>query len=196
MRRTKMRKYKHARKKKRTYGKSALLLISLFTLFLVSVGVTSSFLKTQKGPLVNEFASSYVTSEVVEEFDNKVKSNVRIKNTGDIAAYIRSTVIVTWKDENGNVYPKMPVEGIDYTIEFSGNGWDMQTSDGYYYYSNSVAPNETTKPFIDRVTPVDEKTPEGYIFSVEILGDAIQSLPTKAVESSWGVTVTNGQISK
>ena len=43
---------------------------------------------------------------------------------------------------------------------------------------------------------MDENTPNGYKLSVEILGDAIQSLPTKAVESSWGVTVTNGQISK
>ena len=68
--------------------------------------------------------------------------------------------------------------------------------DGYYYYTTPVAPNETTKPLIKTVIPVDSKTPEGYWLNVEILGDAIQSLPTTAVESSWGVTVTNGQISK
>lgn len=191
-----MSRYKHMRKKNYNYRKSVILLISVSALVFMVIGFSTSFLKTQKGPLVNEFASSYVTSEVVEEFDNKVKSNVRIQNTGDIAAYIRAAIIVTWKDKNGNVYPQMPVAGTDYTIEFSNNGWDIETSDGYYYYTKPVASKDYTEVLINEVKPVDSKTPEGYRLSVEILGDAIQSLPTKAVESSWGVTVTNGQISK
>ena len=190
-----MTRYKHMRKRNHNLRKSVILIISIAALMLMVIGASLSFLKTQKGPLVNEFASSYVTSEVVEEFDNKVKSNVKIKNTGDIAAYIRAAVIVTWEDEDKNVYPQMPVAGRDYKIDFSFDGW-QRASDGYYYYSNSVAPNGLTKPLIEEVTPVDENTPNGYKLSVEILGDAIQSLPTKAVESSWGVTVTNGQISK
>jgi len=191
-----MSRYKHMRKKNYNYRKSVILLISVSALVFMVIGFSTSFLKTQKGPLVNEFASSYVTSEVVEEFDNKVKSNVRIQNTGDIAAYIRAAIIVTWKDKNGNVYPQMPVAGTDYTIEFSNNGWDIETSDGYYYYTKPVASKDYTEVLINEVKPVDSKTPEGYRLSVEILGDAIQSLPTKAVESSWGVTVTNGQMSK
>lgn len=62
---------------------------------------------------------------------------------------------------------------------------------------NTIASKNCTEVLINEVKPVDSKTPEGYILSVEILGDAIQSLPTKAVESSWNVTVdTNGHISK
>lgn len=191
-----MTKYKHMRRKKYNLRKTAILLVSVFAMVLMVIGASLSFLKTQKGPLVNEFASSYVTSEVVEEFDNKVKSNVKIQNTGDIAAYIRAAVIVTWEDKDKNVYPQMPVAGIDYTIELSDNSWDIETSDGYYYYTKPVASKDYTEVLINEVKPVDSKTPEGYRLSVEILGDAIQSLPTKAVESSWGVTVTNGQISK
>ena len=191
-----MTKYKHMCRKNHNIKKGVILLISVSGMVLVVIGASLSFLKTYKGPLVNEFASSYVTSEVVEEFDNKVKSNVQIRNTGDIDAYIRAAVIVTWKDEKENVYPKTPVAGTDYTIAFSDIGWDINTSDGYYYYTTPVAPNETTKPLIKTVIPVDEKTPEGYGLSVEILSDAIQSLPTKAVVDSWDVTVTNGQISK
>ena len=191
-----MSRYKHMRRKNHNLKKSVILLISVSALMLMVIGASLSFLKTQKGPLVNEFASSYVTSEVVEEFDNKVKSKVKIKNTGDIAAYLRAAVVITWQDSRGNVYPQMPVAGTDYTIEFSGNGWDIETSDGYYYYTKPVASKNCTEVLINEVKPVDSKTPEGYWLSVEILGDAIQSLPTKAVESSWGVTVTNGQISK
>ena len=191
-----MSRYKHMRRKNHNLKKSVILLISVSALMLMVIGTSLSFLKTQKGPLVNEFASSYVTSEVIEKFENNIKSNVKIQNTGDIDAYIRAAVIVTWKDKSGNVYPKMPVADTDYTIAFSDIGWDINTSDGYYYYTTPVAPNETTKPLIKTVIPVDEKTPEGYWLSVEILGDAIQSLPTKAVVDSWGVTVTNGQISK
>lgn len=191
-----MTKYKHMRRKKYNLRKTTILLVSVFAMVIMVIGASLSFLKTQKGPLVNEFASSYVTSEVVEEFDNKVKSNVKIQNTGDIAAYIRAAVIVTWEDEDKNVYPQMPVAGVDYTIELSDNSWDIETSDGYYYYTKPVASKDYTEVLINEVKPVDSKTPEGYKLSVEILGDAIQSLPTKAVESSWGVTVTNGQISK
>lgn len=191
-----MTRYKHMRKKNYNLRKSVILLVSVSALMLMVIGASLSFLKTQKGPLVNEFASSYVTSEVVEEFDNKVKSNVKIKNTGDIAAYLRAAVVITWQDSRGNVYPQMPVAGTDYTIEFSDNGWDIETSDGYYYYTKPVASKNCTEVLINEVKPVDSKTPEGYRLSVEILGDAIQSLPTKAVLDSWGVTVTNGQISK
>lgn len=187
--------YKHMRRKNHNLKKSVILLITVSAMLLMVIGASLSFLNTHKGPLVNEFASSYVTSEVIETFKDNVKKDVKIQNTGDIAAYIRAAVIVTWEDEGKNVYPQMPVAGRDYTIDFSFDGWQL-ASDGYYYYSNSVAPNGLTKPLIEEVIPVDENTPNGYKLSVEILGDAIQSLPTKAVESSWGVTVTNGQISK
>ena len=190
-----MSRYKHMRKKNYNLKKSVILLITVSAMVLMVVGASLSFLKTQKGPLVNEFASSYVTSEVIETFKDNVKKDVKIQNTGDIDAYIRAAVIVTWEDEGKNVYPQMPVAGTDYTIEFSKDGWTL-ASDGYYYYSKPVAPDESTKTLIEKVTPVDENTPKGYKLSVEILGDAIQSIPTKAVESSWGVTVTNGQISK
>lgn len=191
-----MSRYKHMRRKNHNLKKSVILLISVSALMLMVIGTSLSFLKTQKGPLVNEFASSYVTSEVIEKFENNIKSNVKIQNTGDIDAYIRAAVIVTWKDKSGNVYPQMPVAGTDYTIVFSDSRWDRETTDGYYYYTEPVDSKGYTEVLIKEVKPVDSKTPEGYWLSVEILGDAIQSLPTKAVESSWGVTVTNGQISK
>lgn len=191
-----MTRYKHMRKKNYNLRKSVILLISVSVMMLMFIGASLSFLKTQKGPLVNEFASSYVSSEVIETFKDNIKKDVKIQNTGDIDAYIRAAVIVTWEDEDKNVYPQMPIAGRDYTIDFSNNGWDIETSDGYYYYTKPVASKNCTEVLINEVKPVDSKTPEGYRLSVEILGDAIQSLPTKAVVDSWGVTVTNGQISK
>ncbi len=188
-----MSRYKHMR----NYRKSVLLLISVLAMILIVIGVSSAFLKSQTDDLVNTFNSSYVTSKVEESFENDVKSDVKIQNTGDVDAYIRAAVIVTWQDINGNVFPKKPLLGTDYEIEFASDGWDTETTDNYYYYTKPVDSEAYTGVLIEEVKPVDSNTPKGYGLSVEILGDAIQSKPTKAVENSWGVTVnSDGTISK
>lgn len=193
-----MHKGKHlGRKKKVGMNKPTLLLTSLILVIGIMVGTAAAFLIALNGPIQNVFQPSKVSCSVEETFQNEVKTNVSVENTGDIAAYIRAAVVVTWKDANGNVYPQTPTAGEDYQIKFaSDTGWDTQTSDGFYYFTSPVEPGQSTGILIESCSPVEGKTPAGYGLSVEILGSAIQSVPTSVVVDQWGVTLDGVTISK
>lgn len=157
---------------------------SLCILVLGLVGGTLAFLFTNTNALANKFEYAHVTCQVVENFNGTVKSNVTVKNTGDISAYIRAAVVVTWKDANGNVYGRMPVAGVDYNISYGG---DWTYAGDYFYYNSAVDPGELTSALIESCTESTEKRPaEGYALSVEIIADAVQSEPAKAVVDAWG----------
>ena len=176
-------------------SKAGIIALIAVVILLSTAGVTIAGLSDFDGPITNIFKKSYVQSEVVETLENEVKKNVMIKNTGDTQAYIRATVIVTWKDASGNVYSSMPVAGTDYNITYnlSSSGW-MNASDGYYYYKKPVDPGNTTGKLITSCSPVSGRAPEGFSLSVEILGSAIQSTPTHVVVDNWttGVTGVSG----
>lgn len=193
---------KHVKRTKYSYRranrrKSTVLLTSLALLMAILVGTTTAFLIATSEPVTNIFNPATVTSDVEESFENDVKSNVKIKNTGNTEAYIRATFVVTWKDnQNRNVYGTAPVEGTDYIITLNQNGW-FKGSDEFYYYKQPVAAGSSTAVLINSCAPVAGKTPVGYGLNVEILSSAIQSTPTSVVASQWGVTVADdGTISK
>ena len=73
-------------------------------------------------------------------------------------------------------------------------GW-VTGSDGYYYYTSPVAADDTTGVLIKSCTEITGKAPVGCNLSVEIMAEAIQSVPEEAVEDAWGVTVNNGTLS-
>lgn len=175
--------------------RSLVLVVSVLALVLAVAGGTLAWLTANSGPVTNTFTPAQVTCTVEETFDGTTKSDVKIKNTSNIDAYIRAYVVVTWKDAQGNVYGK-PVKDTDYTIEYAtGTGWD-KGSDGYYYYTSPVAANDSlTGVLITKCEPVADKAPAGYDLSVEIIAEAIQSLPTTTVTSVWPVTVdANGAL--
>ena len=85
--------------------KQKMLVLSLAVVLLVGVGTTIAYLISTPDAVKNVFIPSSVSCAVDEDFaNNQVKSNVRVKNTGDIDAYIRAEVVVTWKNENGEIY--------------------------------------------------------------------------------------------
>ena len=98
--------------------------------------------------------------------------------------------MVTWKDAQGNVYGQKPAEGRDYTMTMpTDTGW-AAGADGYWYYTSPVANDSSTGVLIDRCALADgAAVPEGYGLSVEIIAEAIQSLPATTVADVWPVTV-------
>ncbi len=178
-------------------NKKLILLISVVAILILALtaGTTLAWLKASSGPVVNTFTPARVTSQVEESIKDGVKSDVRIKNTSNIDAYIRVAVVINWVDKDGNVAAQKPVKDTDYTIEYNltSNGW-RQGADGYYYYSSAVAPDHLTNELIKECKAVAGKAPEGYSLSVEIIADAIQSVPDKAVREAWNVTVADGKI--
>lgn len=176
-------------------NKKLILLISVVAILILALtaGTTLAWLKASSGPVVNTFEPARVTSQVEEDITNGVKSDVRIKNTSNIDAYIRATVVINWVDKDGNIAAQKPEANKDYKIEYDlSNGWWER--DGYYYYSSAVAPDHLTNELIKECTAVAGKAPEGYSLSVEIIADAIQSVPDKAVREAWNVTVADGKI--
>lgn len=187
---------------KRNKNKKLILLISIVAILILALaaGTTLAWLNAKTDPMVNTFEPAKVTSEVEETLDNAVKKDVKIKNTSNIDAYIRATVVINWVDKAGNVAGQKPVENTDYTISYnlSNDGGWWKGDDGYYYYSSAIAPDDLTGVLIKECQlKAGAKVPEGYSLSVEIIADAIQSVPTSVVADKWNVTVNdNGTISK
>lgn len=176
---------KHTRKRVLRFRKSFVTMVSVLVLLLGLVGGSIAYLATQTGDLKNDFEYAHVTCQVNESFNGSAKNNVTIQNTSDIPAYIRAMVVVTWKDNSGNVYGKQPVAGTDYSISY-GSNW---TQVGDYFYCNSpVAVNGSTPVLITSCTETAANRPDGFALSVEIIADAIQSEPAKAITEAWGYT--------
>lgn len=187
-----------ARRRRRRNHKPTLLLLTLVLILGAMVGTTLAYLFTNTDGLVNTFTPANVTVDIDEpgwDEDKTVKNNVTVKNTGDVEAYIRAAVVVTWQDAEGNVYPTAPVEGTDYTVTWTMSGWVKYG--GFYYYTSPVAPSKSTGVLLTECKVKDGATPpDGYHLSVEILASAIQSQPATAVQEAWGMTVdSNGNLS-
>ena len=185
--------------------KKPVALVALLVLLCCTVAGTLAYLVTSTDPVTNTFTPAEVKTEVTESFvEDKgelVKSNVQIKNNGNIDAYIRAAVIINWADANGNVYgggtPAASTEEVtgDYTISYNTDGSWKQIGDYWYYTEPVAADSLTEKALIESCTPVAGKAPEGYNLQVTILADGIQSEPADAVIQAWGVdpsALTNG----
>ena len=169
------------------------LVICLILLLMISVGGTIAFVVTHTSEIRNTFTESVVKCEVDETFKDNVKSNVSIKNTGDTTAYIRAFVNVTWMNESGQVASVSP-KSTDYMIEYSTSGW-LKGSDGYYYYSLPVQPNDKTAVLINSCELLETASaPDGYYLSVEIVCSSIQSTPVSVVSDIWHVQLSGSEI--
>lgn len=183
-------------KAKRMNKKQLTLLISLILIITVAAGGTLAYLVAKTSPVTNTFTPAEVTCQVDETFDKIVKSDVSVKNTGDTDAFIRAALVITWKDAAGNVAPQTPVANKDYIISINtgeNDNWIAGT-DGYYYYKNSVSPEQHTDVLINSCEPNGEGL-NGYTLHVEIIADAVQSEPATAVMSAWPVSVQDGVLS-
>ena len=169
-------------------NRAAVLLLSMILLIGIAVGTTVAFLVASTDPIKITFEYAKVSCEVTGS-----KEKVQIKNTGNTAAYIRATYVVTWRDGNRNVAVSVP-DSYSYTLtENLGNNWKKGT-DGYFYYSLPVSPGNSTQDSLltCKVTSYPDN-PE-YTLSVEILAEAILSEPAEAVQQAWGATIVDGKL--
>lgn len=168
-------------------NRAAVLLLSMILLIGIAVGTTVAFLVARTEPMKSTFEYAKVSCEVTGS-----KENVQIKNTGNTAAYIRATYVVTWRDAYGKVAVSVP-GGYSYTLtENLSNNWKKGT-DGYFYYTSPVAPGNSTLDSLPTCNVTYPDNPE-YTLSAEILAEAIQSEPAEAVQQAWGATLVGGQL--
>lgn len=165
-------------------NKAAVLLLSMILLIGIAVGTTVAFLVARTEPMKSTFEYAKVSCEVTGS-----KENVQIKNTGNTAAYIRATYVVTWRDMSGNIVPSVP-EGYTYTLtENPDNTW--KKIGDYFYYPTPVESGSSTLGSLLNCTVTHPANPE-YVLNVEILTSTIQSTPANAVTEAWGVTPSSG----
>ena len=130
-----------------------------------------------------------------------MKSSIKVRNTGNVPAYIRVFALVYWQDSKGNVnkkYTDLPA------LEVSSD-W-IAYGDNIYYYVSPVEPDELTEEFLDLASlgggialakKVDTIEGVEYEYNqvIQIVAEAIQAEPETAVTESWSVTVdANGNI--
>lgn len=185
-------KNEHVEKRSRA-KKPLAALVALVLIIGAVVGGTLAYLAARTDAIVNTFNPAKVDIMVEEDFNGSTKKDVKIKNNDDTEVYIRATYVVTWKDAAENVYPEQPQPGVDYTISLNPEQ-DWFNYNGYYYYTEPVAPRASTGVLIDLCTPVAGRAPEGYTLSVNVLASAIQSVPAEAVGQAWGVSIAPGSV--
>ena len=174
-------------------SKRILLLVALVMILTAAIGGTIAYIVTSTSAVENTFTPAEVKTEINETFDGTVKSNVSVANTGEVAAYIRAAIVVSWKTTTGETYAVAPVADTDYTITLNtANGW-IKLGD-YWYCKAPVAAGSSTAVLIDECKLKEGVTPpDGYYLSVDVITSAIQAEPTDAVTDSWGVTLDDAK---
>ena len=184
--------FAHHAKKRAFTVMHLVLLLSALAVIASAVLFTGSYLKAKTPEVPNEFTPVQVTCQVEESFDGETKKDVCIRNTGDVAGFIRATVVFNWVAADGTVLSTAPQESVDYSILWGDSSW-MIGPDGFWYYNKAVAPQDVTTNLIRSV--VCNNAPDGYQLRVQIVASAIQADPSTAAETAWGVRVNGHNLS-
>lgn len=176
--------------KKRNLNKLQLLILSLLVVMTVTVGGTVAYLTTMTESVTNTFTPSTVTGEVTENFDGEVKKNIQVKNTGDIAVYVRVKLVTYRVNDAGD-----HIGGVAEIPPFNlGENWVKHN--GYYYYTVPVEPNNFSSSLTDNVgiTLKNYDDADGGKQVIEVMAEMIQSVPDTAVKDAWGVKISPNSV--
>ena len=178
-----------ARRRGRFNARLTAIVLATVALLALAIGGTVAWLNDKTDPVENTFDYARVTCEVTESFDaaTGVKSNVNVKNTGNTYAFLR-VKLVAYRTNAARQH----IGGTATVPTFTpGDGW-VKNGD-YYYYTTPVAPGEKPeKPLIDAIGIQLMKSytdADGGHQAIDVMAEAIQSEPARAVGQAWGVTI-------
>lgn len=148
--------------------KVMLLLVSMLTVVLVSIGGTMAYL-TDTSDVTNTMAIGNVNIEIKGDANSKkalapgesANKNPSVANVGENACWIR--VKVDMPTFTGGVNS---AQGDLFALnEMDTNKWTIKQKDGYYYYQAKVASGNTTSDLFKGVT-----LNENYIEGCDLAG--------------------------
>ena len=187
--------------------KKTKLLVALLVVLILAALVPAVYAFMLRGSqtIANTFVPATVTCEVAETMGTALndqgkvcdaKTSVKVQNTGNVDAYIKVQLVFYWQDSKGDVV------GRDVTPDYSVNSGWLSAGNHLYYYKYPVAPGQFTGELLDPnnlivMNPVNEPYNNiDYIYYpvVEIIAEAIQSVPEEEIEQSWGITITGVEI--
>lgn len=189
----KYRKTNVRRARRRAYrGRMTAMALATVLLLALAIGGTVAWLTAGDTPITNTFNPSHVTCRVDESFDGTtgVKSKVNVTNTGDIDAYIR-VKLVTYRTNSQGQH----IGGTATLPQFTlGEGWEEYN--GYYYYTKPVAPGGKPETNLTDSMTLTASYPDadGGRQAIDVMAEAIQSVPAEAVGQAWGVSIAPGSV--
>ena len=158
---------------------------------IAAVGGTVAFM-FKKAQKKNTFQVAQVKCEVHEEFDGTTKSDICVKNTGNIDEFIRIRLVSYYVDNSGNIVGRA---SSDYPTLTLKDGW-IAGENHTYYYKEPVKANASTNILCEPIKLETKTLVNGTEVKqvIEVFAEAIQTNPEKAATEAWAVTVTDGKI--
>ena len=160
-----------------------------------------AFMVRRSRTVENVFTPAVVDCDVEETFEDNVKSDIMVRNTGNTTAYIRVRLVFNWQDSAGTVIARN-------VNNFPPVSWDtinwFKVGDTYYY-RHPVEPGDLTLDLLTANWSKDASPElhEGLIYYyypvMEVLAEAIQAdgvimidgEAVPAVQDAWEDVVVN-----
>ena len=192
MRKEKVKPARLVRKPHKGRGRLAMMVLSIVLRLGVAIGGTIAWLSTKTTPVINTFTPAEVTCKVEEDFDADTgeKTNVNVTNTGNIAVYIRVKLVTYRTNDKGQ-----HIGGTADLPEFTpGKNWVKHGE--YYYYTLPVSPGgKPDANLAEKMTLMSSyEDADGGKQAIDVMAEAIQSEPEKAVGEAWGVRISQGNV--
>lgn len=163
-------------------GHVAAAMLAVLLLAGLSIGGTVAWLTSRTGAIANTFSPAHVSCEVTESFNGTEKTQVNVKNTSDIPAFVRVKLVTYRTNDQGQ-----HIGGVSELPAFTpGTGWVEHG--GYYYYTQPVAPGVFPEANLaDSITlTASYADADGGHQSMDVMAEAIQSVPVDAIKAAWG----------
>ena len=165
-------------------GRVTAIVMATVLLLALAIGGTVAWLSTKSAPITNTVLSSKVACEVTENFDKTtgVKTDVNVQNTGDTQAFIRVKLVTYRTNDQGK-----HIGGTATLPPFDlGENWVKYN--GYYYYKLPVAAGGKPEANLtNKMTLTEDYTDaDGGHQAIDVMAEAIQSVPEAAVQAAWG----------
>ena len=153
---------------KRKFSKMAITFIAAAALIIGCVaGGALAYLVGNTDPVTNTFVAGEVKC-VVEQNDNSTSTSATVKNTGNVRAYIRATVVGNTLNDAGQITGNWTDETkVLYLL--NTEKW-TQGNDGYYYYNGVVDPDGKTENLFKSNAPASLNH-----LLITVLAEAIQA---------------------
>lgn len=166
-----------------------LVLAAALALTLIfSAGGTLAWLAASTEETVNTFSPAQMEIQVKEEFDGKIKKNVRVENKSETAVYIRVALVPTWVNAAGEPVAES-ASLADLTItNLPASDWEKHGN--YYYYTQPVSAGAITPELFTSAAVKAGAAPAGCTMDLQVLAQAVQATPKDAVKAAWGLDPT------
>lgn len=185
---------------------TVLAAVIVLVLVVTSISAVVAYMIKKSDDVKNTFVPAKIDFDVVEVFDGKNKSSVKIQNQSNIETYVRVRVVTYWKDSKGNVVARTSPD-IKFSADNSGewkyntDAWLYDQANQTFYLKTTLAPGATSGDILNLTGAFTgiklESVTEGetvkftYHPVVTFIVEGVQADPQNAVTDCWGVTLNS-----